>query len=104
MTILFKRKVAILTIFLATVITVTVGSFLMAPTYEAKSSLLVKFGREFIYRAEVGDKAPMIAFNQEEAINSEINILTSRDLVERVIKTIKLENIYPDLVANPLPG
>ncbi len=99
--ILFKRKVAILTIFLATVVTVTVGSFLMAPTYEAESSLLIKFGREFMYRPEVGDKTPMIAFNQEEAINSEINILTSRDLVERVIKTMKLENIYPDLVANP---
>ena len=33
--ILFKRKIAILTIFLTTVITVTVGSFFMAPTYEA---------------------------------------------------------------------
>jgi uncharacterized protein involved in exopolysaccharide biosynthesis len=101
LSILFKRKVAILTIFLATVITVTVGSFLMSPTYQAESSLLVKFGREFIYRSEVGDKAPMIAFNQEEAINSEINILTSRDIIEQVIKTIKLENIYPGLMKNP---
>ncbi len=102
--VLFKRKAAILTIFLATVITVAVGSFLMAPTYEAGSSLLVKFGREFIYRSEVGDKAPMISFNQEEAINSEINILTSRDIVERVIKTIGLENIYPGLAKNPPAG
>ena len=99
--ILFKRKAAILTIFLATVITVAVGSFLMSPTYEAKSSLLVKFGREFVYRPEVGDKAPMISFNQEEAINSEINILTSQDIIERVIKTIGLENIYPELAKNP---
>ena len=45
LSILFKRKAAILTIFLATVITVTAGTFLMSPTYEAKSSLLVKFGR-----------------------------------------------------------
>ena len=43
----------------------------------------------------------MIAFNQEEAINSEINILTSQDIIERVIKTIRLENIYPDLAKNP---
>ena len=99
--ILFKRKAAILTIFLATVVTVAVGSFLMPPTYEAQSSLLVKFGREFIYRAEVGDKAPMISFNQEEAINSEINILTSRDSIERVIKTIGLKNIYPELAKDP---
>jgi uncharacterized protein involved in exopolysaccharide biosynthesis len=101
LSILFKRKAAILTIFFVTVITVTVGSFLMDPTYEATSSLLVKVGREFIYRPEVGDKAPVISINQEEAVNSEINILTSRDLVERVIKTIGLVNIYPDIVADP---
>jgi uncharacterized protein involved in exopolysaccharide biosynthesis len=101
LSILFKRKTAILTIFLATVITVAAGTFLMAPTYESHSSLLVKFGREFIYRPEVGDKAPVISFTQEEAINSEINILTSRDLVERVIQTMGLKKVYPDLAENP---
>jgi uncharacterized protein involved in exopolysaccharide biosynthesis len=49
LTVLFKHKAKILVIFLTTVATVTVGSFLLAPTYEAKSSLLVTFGRN-IYR------------------------------------------------------
>ena len=101
LTVIFKHKAKIVTIFFATVITVTVGSFLLPPTYEAKSSLLVKFGREYIYRPEVGDKSPMIAINQEETVNSEINILTSRDLIEKVITTLKVENIYPELIENP---
>lgn len=101
LTVIFKHKAKIITIFLTTVITVTVGSFLISPTYEAKSSLLVKFGREYVYRPEVGDKSPMISINQEETVNSEISILTSRDLIEKVITTLKVEDIYPELVENP---
>ena len=102
--ILFKRKVAILTVFLATVITVTAGSFLISPTYEAKSSLLVKFGREFVYRPEVGNKVPMnTTFNEEEAVNSEIEILTSQDVIEQVIKTIAGKYLPRPGGESPLP-
>ena len=105
LTVLFKHKHTIMIIFFTVVATVTIGSFLLPPTYEAKSSLLIKFGREYIYRSEVGervsDSRPLIPLNQEEVINSEIQILTSRDLIEKVINTIKVENIYPDLVKNP---
>ena len=43
--ILFKHQAKIITIFLTVVITVTIGSFLMSPVYEASSKILVKFGR-----------------------------------------------------------
>ena len=106
LTVLFKHKQTILIIFSAVIVTVTIGSFLLPPTYEAKSSLLVKFGREYVYRSEVGergssDMGPLIPPNQEEVINSEIQILTSRDLIDKVIETIKVENIYPEVVENP---
>ena len=98
LTVLFKHKTKIVAIFLATVITVTIGTFLMSPVYEAKSTLLVKIGRENIYRPEVGDRSPMISMNQEEVVNSEINILTSQDLIEKVITDLKIENIYPEVL------
>ena len=104
LTVLFKHKNTILIIFFVVVATVTIGSFLLSPTYEAKSSLLVKFGREYIYRPEVGERGQdmrLVPLNQEEVINSEIQILTSRDLIEKVINTLKVENIYPDLAENP---
>ena len=47
--ILFKHKAKMLTIFATIVITVTVGTFLMAPVYEASSKVLVKFGRENVF-------------------------------------------------------
>ena len=102
LTIPFKHKYKILVTFLATVAVVTAGSFLIAPTYEAKSTLLVKFGREHIHRPEAGESA-FIPLSQEEVINSEVQILSSQDLIEKVIKTIKAENLYPALAAAP-PG
>src|SRR4030043_766923 len=104
---LFKQKSKIIIIFLSIVITVTVISFLLPPTYEAKSSFLVKFGREYIYRSEVGEKTPDVritAGNQEELINSEIQRLNNRDLIGKVITTLGIEKLYPDLVNNTTKG
>jgi uncharacterized protein involved in exopolysaccharide biosynthesis len=99
LTILFKHKSKILIIFFAVVLTVAIGSFLMAPTYEAKSTLLVKIGREYMYRPEVGTGTQISVSppNQEEIVNSELQVLENRELMEKVIRTIGVENLYPTL-------
>ena len=103
--VLFKQKYKFLTIFVPTILVVTAGSFLLPPTYEAKSALLVKFGREYIYQPEVGERnsetRSVIPLTQEEVINSEIQILTSQDLMEKVITAIGIKDLYPDLLENP---
>ena len=53
LTVLFKRKRSILTTFITIVATVTVVTFLLPPTYEAEARLLVRVGRENVYRPEV---------------------------------------------------
>ncbi len=100
LTVLFKHRKKILTVFCAVVVSVTLASFLFTPVYESKSSLLVKMGREYMSRPEVGDNKPMMALNQQTVINSEIQILTSKELIEKVITTIKLENLYPALATS----
>jgi len=101
LTVLFKHKIKIVTIFLTTVVTVTIVTFLLPPTYEAKSSLMVKFGREYVNRPGVGDTGSLMALNQQEMLNSEIQILTSRELIGKVLTTLKVETVYPDLVESP---
>ena len=100
LTVIFKHKVKIIAVFLAIVITAGAAVFLLPPTYQAESTLLVKFGREYIYHPVVGneqeEKDPP-AISQEENVNSEINILTSQDLIEKVISAIGVDNIYPGL-------
>jgi uncharacterized protein involved in exopolysaccharide biosynthesis/Mrp family chromosome partitioning ATPase len=97
-TVLFKHERKILLAFFGTVAVVTAISFLLPRSYEAKSSLLVRFGRENVYRPEFGNVEQMsILQNQEEMINSEIQILNNRDLIEKVITTIGLKTMYPSL-------
>jgi uncharacterized protein involved in exopolysaccharide biosynthesis len=102
LTVLFKRKRTILVTFVTIVATVTIVSFLLPPTYEAEARLLVRVGRENIYRPEVGgDQSQILSFNNEEIINSEANILTSRDLITKVVSSLTIEQLYPDLLKKP---
>jgi uncharacterized protein involved in exopolysaccharide biosynthesis len=101
LTILFKHKYMIVSVFLISVIAATIIAFLLPPVYVARAVLLIRFGREYIYRSEVGNQPPVVSYNPEGVINSEITILTSRDLIEKVITALKVENIYPDLANNP---
>jgi uncharacterized protein involved in exopolysaccharide biosynthesis len=87
LTILFKHRSRVSVIFLAAVLAATIWSFLIPPVYEARSSLMVKSGGE-----------------PEEAVNSEIPILSSRELIEKVLATLKVETVYPDLAASPPSG
>lgn len=83
------------------------GKLLSPPAYEAGSNLLVKLGRDYIYRPEVGETKnlmPQNLISQEEVINSEIEIFRSRDLLEKVITTLGVENMYPAIAEDPPTG
>jgi uncharacterized protein involved in exopolysaccharide biosynthesis len=97
--ILFKRKTQILVFFCATFFTVAVGTFLTKPTYQAVAQILVKLGRENIYVPASGSANPVINFNREEQINSEIEILKSRSLAMEVLKALGPETVYANIGA-----
>lgn len=102
LTVLFKHKSKVAAMFSVAVLTGLILSFLLPPVYEAKSTLLVKLGREYISNPEVGDNRPLLlSLEQQEVVNSEIQILTNRELVEMVVTRLKVENLYPDLVKRP---
>ena len=94
--VIFKRKNQILIFFIVTVCTVVAGTFIMRPTYEAKAQILVKIGRENLYIPPNSTSGQVINVNQDDQVNSEIELIKSRSLAEKVIKTIGLKNIYKD--------
>jgi uncharacterized protein involved in exopolysaccharide biosynthesis len=100
LTILFKHKWKILATFAAVVGTVTIVTITTPPIYQATSTVLVKFGRENIYHSEVGQSGSWISLGHEEMVNSEIEILASRDLAGRVVKSMGPEVLYPKLARN----
>ena len=56
--VIFKHKYKILVIFLSIVTTVALYTFRMTPIYEAETRLIIKSGRENIYKPEVGNDNP----------------------------------------------
>lgn len=101
----FRDIRIILAVWLTCIVVAVIAALLMSKTYEAKSTLLVKFGREYIYRAETGDQRSTTSrrTDMEEAINSEVQILASRDLKQQVVESIGIERLYPDLLETELP-
>ena len=104
--VVFKHKAKMITIFLTVVVTVTIGSFLTSPVYEASSKILIKVGRENVYMptnpAANGNSPILFDSSREERINSEVEILKGRNLVEKVLSDLGVKNIYPNIDKKPL--
>lgn len=102
--IIFKHKKKIIFIFLAVSALTAIVTLLIPPTYEAKSNVLIKYGREHISRAETGDLRPSIFFTPDGAVSSEIQIMTSRDLLSRVVSAIGPDKMYSQFLSSSLLG
>ncbi len=91
-TVLFKRKRIILSMFLSLVITVTLVSFLMPPIYKSSSKILIE-------RESVSEQAllfrlylPLRSENYDW-IKTEIDIITSYPVAARVVEELGLDKI-----------
>jgi uncharacterized protein involved in exopolysaccharide biosynthesis len=100
LTALFKRKNIIFGVFLVVFAGVAIWVYTSETLYEARASLMLKFGREHIVRPEVGT-TQFSRFNEENIVQSEISILTSRDLAQRVVADLGVHNVYPEFWSSP---
>jgi len=102
LSIVFKHKGKILTMFLTVVLTATVLSVLKEPKYEAASKLLLKYGRENIYKSTSPSGEMVIDSSREERLNSEVEMLKGLNLAAEVLKDIGVQAVYPKLLEKPL--
>jgi uncharacterized protein involved in exopolysaccharide biosynthesis len=91
--VLFRHKWKVILFFLAVVVTVTVYTFLATEIYKAEAKLLVRIGRESVSLDPTATTGQVMGIGQsrESEINSELEILKSRELAERVVDTIGLK-------------
>src|SRR5579863_1963448 len=95
LSILFRERLKLILVFLGLCLLVIGYSYLLTPYYEATTRLLVKTGREFQTRSDPNQ--PIVAVpssTKQEIVNSEIQILTSRDLASAVINRIGADKLY----------
>lgn len=99
--IIFKHRKKVLLAFLVMISIVLFWSLSLPKKYEATMTIMTKFGREYIATQEIGDQKTQI-LNQESIINTEAEIITSRELCAKVIETLGIATIYPDLLHKKL--
>ncbi len=97
--IIYRHKLIILVLFASIMFTLLVGLYLWPETYEAKAKVLVKVGRENISMPALAPatQQQLIASLglRKEDINSEIEILRSRVILEDVINKIGTDTLFP---------
>jgi uncharacterized protein involved in exopolysaccharide biosynthesis len=94
--ILFKEKLKLVLVFVVLCVAVIGYSFILTPYYEATTRLLVKTGPEFQTQSDTNAPVASVPSSTKlEIVNSELQILTSRDLVAAVIDKIGADKLYP---------
>ena len=88
--VLFRYKWKMILFFFAVFITVAVGNFLCAKVYRSEAKLLVRLGRESVTLDPTAATGQIIQVQQsrKSEINSELEILNSRELAEKVVDAI----------------
>lgn len=82
-------------------------SLFMTPIYQSNAVVLVKFGREFVYRPEVGaagGASQMVApiIDRDEVLNEQVQILKSRDVVQGAVRAVNPLRLYRSLPRDPI--
>ncbi len=84
----------------AVIAVIGVGAALtMKTSYPAQSSLLVRLGQEYVYQPQVGDAARGAVPENDQVVQSEVEILSSPQLKAQVIDKVGMSALYPDLAA-----
>ncbi len=105
LSIFFKHQKVIIASFLVLsllgcALALVYSKFIYAPRFEAKSSILIKFGWENYYPDPSLGKRDAPAVNQDEMLGAELSILKARDLKDKVISALTPEAIFPWLASS----
>lgn len=89
-----KHKYKILSVFVLSIICAYIVYRILPVRYEAKSILMLRYGREYTTPGVGNDQAPL-RVGLAEIMNSEVSILSSKDLKETVIREIGIDKFVP---------
>jgi uncharacterized protein involved in exopolysaccharide biosynthesis/Mrp family chromosome partitioning ATPase len=94
--VLFRHRKAIMAVFVLIMGTVVIGTWMAPRSYRSDAKLLLKLGRENLSIDPTigrGGQVVTISQSRESQINSEIEIMKSRDVVELVVDQLGLEEL-----------
>lgn len=96
--VLFRHKLAVIGLFLFTTLAVFVGLYIWPETYEAMASILIKLGKQntSVSSVMLPSQQQVISTGvRQEDINSEVEILNNRFLIEKVVQKLGMDFLFP---------
>jgi len=94
---LWRERFLMLGVFVVVLALGLAFSFSLKTLYAAQSSLLVRLSQEYVYEPNAGDAARGAVPEPDQVLQSEVEILSSAQVKERVIDHIGLARIFPAL-------
>lgn len=101
LTILFKHKKPVLSIFLTIALAGVAYLILATPKYVFVAELVVRFGDRSIPDLNRGPVTELTPSDRREIVLSHAAILGSHDLAQATIQSFGIAAVYPDIVADP---
>ncbi len=104
LTIAFKHKYKIIFSFVPIFVAALLIALALPPRYVAKTVIMVRPGWDSMSGLDISAQGIRIpSTNVETLLNTELQILGSHDLLEKVVNTVGPFQIYPDLVKAGAP-
>ena len=94
LTVLFKRKLIIVAFFATTLVMTTLVTFLSDPKYEARAAILVKKASAEVPLVAKESSQLIISQVTEEELNSEVQILRSRQAFEETLRVLGVDESW----------
>ena len=90
---LLRETLLMVLVFLVVFSIAAAAVFTLKKTYTAQASLFVGIGQEYVYQPRVGEAPPFNLPQPGEVAQSEMTILNSQALAQRVVRTVGVEAI-----------
>jgi uncharacterized protein involved in exopolysaccharide biosynthesis len=94
---LWRRLPLMLIVFLVIAALGILVALQVKPTYPARTSLLVRLGQEYVYQPAVGDAARGATPDNDQVVQSELEILTSEAVKCKTVEDIGVARMSPAL-------
>src|SRR5260370_2033717 len=100
LTIIFKYKVLVFSVFAVTVIGTLLALWIRPPKYEVEARVLIKYGRDTSNnpRSSLSPGTNRMVTPSKPDINSEAEMIRSYALIDRVVRELKLDQPQPPTV------
>ncbi len=95
--ILWRERILMAIVFIVVLAIGLAVAFVMPRLYDAHSSILVRLNQAYVYEPPAGDAARGAVPESDQVLQSEVEILSSAQVKERVLERLGLARVFPAL-------